>query len=155
MKLTASVDIHASAERIWHVISNIEQAGEVIEGIQSIEILKKADSEDGFTGLKWRETRTMFGKTATEVMWITEAKANGFYRTQAESHGAIYKTLVKIDDTGSDDTHRLSYEFDGIPVTVGAKIAQFLLAPLFVGGTRKALQKDLNDIKRAVESQPA
>lgn len=42
----------------------------MVSGIISLNILHQP--EDGLVGLKWEETRKMFGKEASETMWITD-----------------------------------------------------------------------------------
>ena len=93
-----SIGINGKKEDIWKVITDIEGSVNNIQGINKIEILEKPN--EGFKGLKWRETRTMFGQTATEVMWITESEENLYYTTRAESHGAIYKTRFDLVEKG-------------------------------------------------------
>ena len=66
MKLKAEIMIDGTKEQIWEVITDIEGSVETISAIEKIDILDKPVS--GFLGLKWEETRTMFGKEATEVM---------------------------------------------------------------------------------------
>ena len=87
MIVEVQVTINGSKEAILAVITNIENASETISGIEKVEVLERP--ENGLVGLKWRETRTLFGKTATEEMWITDAAENEFYQTRAESHGFI------------------------------------------------------------------
>jgi hypothetical protein len=45
--------------------------------------------------------------------------------------------------------------FSAQPVTFGAKVMWMLTGFLFAGATKKALVKDLQDIKAAVERKPA
>jgi len=45
----------------------------------AIEVLEKPDA--GFVGFKWKETRKMFGKEATEIMWITDSVENEYFST--------------------------------------------------------------------------
>lgn len=71
MRIEEHIQIAASRERVWRVIADIDGAAERIRGIESIQVLERPAS--GLVGLKWRETRTLFGKTASEVMWIIEA----------------------------------------------------------------------------------
>lgn len=145
--LKATVSINAPKEKVWEVITNIENAAESISGIEEVEILEKPES--GLVGLKWKETRIMFGKTATEVMWITEAVENDYYKTRAESHGSIYTSTISVEE--KEGVSILSMEFGAKMVTLGAKIMGTLMMPFFKGATRKALQKDLDDIKARVE----
>lgn len=149
MKVQAHVNINAPKEAVWNVISDIDAAVERISAIQKVEVLDRPES--GLIGLKWRETRTMFGKEATEVMWITEAAENEFYRTRAESHGAIYISELRIESNG--EGAKLTMEFDGEPQTMGAKIMTVLTGFLFKSATIKAIQQDLDDIKAHVEGR--
>ncbi len=109
MKVQVSIPIKASKESIWNVISDIENAEKNITGIEKVEVLEKPD--DGLNGLKWRETRTMFGKEATEVMWVTDSEPNRFYKTRAESHGMIYVSTMEIES--GEDHEVLTMSFEG------------------------------------------
>jgi hypothetical protein len=103
----------------------------------------------GVIGLKWREPRTKFGKTATEIMWVTNAVEGSHYETLAENHGSIYKTRIAL--LGRNGRTGLAMTFEGAPQSVGAKILWGLTGFFFKGATRKALAKDLADIKAALE----
>ena len=151
MQLSTEITINASKQAVWQVISDIENWSNTIEAIELIEILEQPQS--GMLGLKWRETRTMFGKKATEVMWVTEAVENSHYKTRAESHGAIYISTISLQE--QDGSTVLTMSFDGTPQTFGAKVMSALMGWMFKGATKKALAKDLEDIKRVAESKSA
>ena len=74
MIVDAQLNINGSRAAIWAAISDIENAAQIISGIVSIEIVNKP--ADGLVGLRWRETRMMFGQAATVEKWITEAVDN-------------------------------------------------------------------------------
>lgn len=147
MKMHVSTPISGSKEDIWRVITDIENSVDFIESIQVVNILEKP--KNGLIGLKWSEKRTLFGKEASETMWITEAVPNEFYLTQAESHGSIYKTRIEIST--SENKNYLSMDFDAKALSFGAKLMWGLMGFMFKSATKKALQKDLEDIKIAVE----
>ncbi len=149
MIVEAQVTINGSKSAIWAVISNIENAKEHISSIQKVEVLEKPAS--GLVGLKWRETRTIFGKTATEVMWITEAVENEFYKARAESHGSIYFCTLSISALNGSSSLTMTHETK--PQSFGAKSMMFLMGFMFKGFMKKALLQDLNDIKAAVEKR--
>jgi len=149
MKVEVQVEINGTKEDVWKVITDIENSTDTIRGIEKIEVLEKPT--DSFVGLKWRETRTMFGRTATEVMWITDAIENQSYKTRAESHGAVYVTTLKITDAGKNV--RLSMNFEGTPQTFGAKIMSALTSGMAKKATEEALMHDLMDIKAKVENK--
>ena len=147
MKLKAEIIINGTKEQVWRVITDIEGSVETIRAIEKIEVLERP--ELGVLGLKWEETRTMFGRSATEVMWITEEKANEYYETRAENHGAIYVSRFQLEEIG--DQTKLTMEFEGEAQSTAAKIMSFLTGFMFKGATEKALQADLKDIKDSVE----
>lgn len=149
MQTQVSIDIAAAPDAVWQVITDIENAAQTIRGIDHVEVLTPA-AGPSIVGLKWRETRTMFGKEATEVMWITAAEDARFYETRAESHGAIYVSRLSIEPT--DDGCTLTMSFDGQAVTFGAKVMWALTGWMAKGAMRKALSADLEDIKAAVEA---
>lgn len=149
MNVEVQVEINGTKENVWKVITDIENSTNTIRGIEKIEVLEKP--ADGIIGLKWRETRTMFGRTATEVMWITDAVENQYYKTRAESHGAVYVTTLKIMDAG--ENVRLSMNFEGKPQTFGAKIMSALTSGMAKKATQEALMQDLMDIKARVENK--
>ncbi len=147
MKLKVSIPVNASKEKIWQAITDIENAQERIPAIEEVKIHHQPD--EGVIGLKWTETRTLFGKSATETMWITEAEENHYYQTRAESHGSVYQSTMRI--TEDADGNHLSMEFSAQPQTVLAKILSFILGPIMKNATKKALLQDLKDIKYILE----
>jgi len=147
MKLEVEIPIQATKEDIWNVITDIDNAPDRISGIEKVEVHHKPG--DTLVGLKWTETRILFGKTATETMWVTEAEKNKFYKTRAESHGAIYTSIMRIDQKNGQNY--LGMEFSSEAQSFGAKFMATVLAPLFKGATKKALMQDLLDIKNHLE----
>ena len=149
MNTEVQVEINGTREDVWKVITDIEYSVNTINGIEKIEVLEKP--ADGIVGLKWRETRTMFGRTATEVMWITDAVENKSYKTRAESHGAVYITTFDLSE--EDEKVHLTMNFKGVPQTFGAKIMAALTSGMIKKSTEEALMNDLMDIKAKVESK--
>jgi uncharacterized membrane protein len=145
MNTQESITINKPKEIIWNTIKDIENSASFINGINKIEIIEKP--EDTLTGFKWKETRTMYGKEATEIMWITEAEENKYYQTRAESHGSIYVSKQTIDGV-SENTSKLTMEFDGTPLTLGSKIMMFLSGKILEKSLRKTIAVDLEDIKK-------
>lgn len=82
MKATTSIKINANKEKVWEVVTDYLHWSEFIRAIHRIEILEEPSTN--FVAFKWIETRTMFGKEATETMWVTDAKIHSFYKTRAE-----------------------------------------------------------------------
>jgi len=149
MKAVAEIDIAAVKETVWDAITDIEGSKDFISGIKDIEVLEKP--ADTIIGFKWKETRTMFGKEATEIMWITDAEKNKYYTTRAESHGAIYRTLVSIEERGGSCLLRM--EFESEAVSAPGKLMNLVFGGMMAKSTEKMVMEDLEDIKRFVEGK--
>jgi carbon monoxide dehydrogenase subunit G len=147
MAVTATELIQAPRERVWEIITDIEHAAETISAITDLTVLERPAA--GVIGLKWTEARRMFGKEATETMWISAAEENRWYETTAKSHGSIYHSRLEIRDAG--EGVELSMSFDATPTSLLARIMS-AASFLFNGTMKKAIQKDLKDIKRLAES---
>lgn len=149
MKMHAESKIAASPERVWEVVSDIEHADQFISGITDIEVLSRP--EQGLQGLVWRETRLMFGKTASETMEVTQVEEGKAYHTKAASHGAEYHAVIRVLPEGEQT--RLTMEFEALPQTWVAKIMTLLMGFMIKKATLQAFQQDLLDIKHYIERQ--
>jgi hypothetical protein len=148
MIVEAQVTINGSRAAIWAAITDIENASETISGIEDIEVLEKP--AEGLVGLKWRETRMLFGKAATAEKWITDAAENEFYKTRAESDGFVFLSTMSLSEGSGGIT--LTSAHDSRPQRIVARVLSAPMMLMFRRVARKALQQDLNDIKSAVES---
>jgi carbon monoxide dehydrogenase subunit G len=149
MGVKADVVISAPRDEVWSVITDIEGSVNVIGGIDNIRVISKP--ENGLIGLKWEETRTIFGRSATEIMWITEAEENRYYKTRAEQPGVVYVSQLSLEDEG-DDT-RLTMSFDGTPSSLGQRILAGIMGILINSSTKKMIAQDLQDIKNSIENK--
>jgi hypothetical protein len=149
MIVEAQVTINGSKAAIWAAITNIENASKIISGIKRIEVLEKPAG--GLVGLKWRETRMLFGKPATAEKWITDAAENEFYKTRAESDGFLFFSTISISESSGGMT--LTSSHDSQPQGIVAKWLSIPMLFLFKGVAKRALLQDLNDIKAAVEQE--
>ncbi len=147
MLVEVQVSINGSKAAIWAAITNIENAPETISGIENIEVLEKP--ANGLVGLKWRETRKLFGKQATADKWITDAAENEFYETRAESDGFVFLSTMRISESSGGII--LTSVHDSRPQSFVARLMSIPMGLLFKGVAQKALLQDLNDVKSAVE----
>ena len=148
MLVEAQVTINGTKAAIWAAIINIEHASEIISGILNIEVVEQPAS--GIVGLRWRETRMLFGKPATVEKWITDAAENEFYTTSAEDSGFEFITTFRISEGSGGIT--LTSSHDSRPQGFVAKLKATPMV-LFKGVIKKAILQDLNDIKSAVEKE--
>lgn len=149
MIVEVQVEIKGTREAIWAAMTDIENASKTMSGIENVEVLEKP--AHGLVGLKWAETRMLFGKPATAEKWITDAAENEFYKTRAESDGFVFVSTTSIAESRGGMT--LTSSHDSRPQTVVAKLMSIPMVLFFKGVAKKALLQDLNDIKAAVERE--
>jgi hypothetical protein len=120
----------------------------VLSGVDKVEVL----TEGTFgVGTRWRETRTMFGKQATEEMTVTEAVAPDRYVTVADSHGMHYVSEIALRPAGQGATI-VRMTFSGGPAE-GSRMGFVakLMSRLGAKAVSRALAKDLDDVAASVE----
>jgi uncharacterized membrane protein len=149
MHIKVSKDINAPIERVFDVFTDLEQAANRIAGINKVEIL--SDVKQG-KGTRWRETRTMMGREATEVMEISAFNPHQSYEVTAASRGMEYHTIYTFTPQG--DAIRVEMVFSGKPTSLLAKMMT-PLGVLMQGTARKALEADMEDLKRVCEETAA
>lgn len=141
--------VNAPAAAAWDVLTGIEHWTEVLSGITRVERL---DDGTAFgVGTRWRETRTMFGREATEEMVVTQLDPQHRYVVEADSHGAAYRSEVRVESDGTDvSTIRMT--FAATPHGTVNRLLAATVGRAFQGATRKALQTDLDEIAEAAEA---
>jgi carbon monoxide dehydrogenase subunit G len=147
MKIQVTEEISAPIETVFDVFADIPKVVDRVPGIVSLEVLS---SETSGLGLRWRETRTMFGQEATEVMEMTGFDPPHSYFVEAESHGMHYQSTYTFEEN-SDGVTTVTMEFIGTPVSFVARLFT-PLALLFQGATKRALRQDMLDLKAFIES---
>lgn len=147
IELSRSVD--APPDRVWRVLTSVDSAPQVLSGVDSVERLAGVGYE---VGTRWRETRTMFGRAATEEMTVTAVEPGRHTVVEAESGGVRYRTEFDVapDRAGTMLTVRFSAD-DGRPGRI-RRVLTALLAPLGLRAMRTALQRDLDDIAAAARA---
>lgn len=145
--LELNKQIAGPIHEVWSTITDLEGSVDAISGITKIERLS---GPDGFeVGTRWRETRKMFGKEATEDMEVTAIQPLRSYTVVADSHKVHYTSNFYVEPAAEGTL--LSMTFDADPQGAFTKFMAMTVGRLMKGPTRKALQKDLDDIARVVE----
>lgn len=157
-KITVTETINASIDRVFAIASDIPNAESFITSIESIETLEDAaPAPDNLgnvgLGYTWRETRIMFGHTATEDMSITKWSPPTSYTVEARSHGAHYLSDFTFDRIDDQNT-RITMSFNATPETFLAKVMTKLFS-FMNKKIAKCLSDDLKDIKSTAESENA
>ena len=142
--------VAAPPERTFEVFSNLERAAERVTGIQSLELLTPAPVG---IGTRFRETRVMFGKEATEEMEITSFEPGRSYTTEAYSCGCHYKTIIDFLPDGGGT--RVVMTMSTTPLTLGAKLFSPLMGVFAKAAMKKCIGADFSELGAFAESQPA
>lgn len=147
MKIHLDIEINAPRDRVFGVFSDIPKADAMLDAIEELEML--SDGPVG-VGTRWRETRTLFGKQATEDMWVTVFDPPNTYEVDAESHGTHYRSIYRFTDAPGEQT-AVSLLFEGKAVSLLAKL-MMPLGVLFKPSTEKAFRADLEQLKSVCET---
>ncbi len=145
MKISVEARSHAPPEIVYATHMDIAHWPDFIKGIDKVEVL--SDGPVGI-GTRLRETRTMFGRPATEVMTIAALDPPRRIVFTADSHGAHYvaTTVFLPDGHGS----RVILDFESTPQTFAARLMS-MLTVFFASDLRKMLQGDADDLAREAE----
>ena len=145
--ITASKHFNAPLETVWEVMADLENAADRIQAIVKLEVL--TDGPVG-KGTRFRETRVMFKKEATEEMEITAWDPPNSYTTEANGCGCQYTCIVTCEADG--DGTNVTMSMSVVPLTTFGKIMGALMGWMMKGACVKAFAKDLDDMKAFVES---
>ncbi len=85
MRIEEEIMIKAPVKEVFKVFTDLKGIEKRVTGIVSIELIEGTAKMK--VGTKWKETRTLYGKEATEVMWVTALKKDQYYRVEADSQG--------------------------------------------------------------------
>ena len=146
MKCDFEVQIAASPEVVFRTVCDLGRLHEILSAVTKIEVLTEGPVG---SGTRFRETRLMLGKEATEEMEFVEFDPPSGYSLLAESHGSRYTTTYRL--AARDGGTHLHMHFHAIPQTIGARILSVLFRPL-MGSVKREMARDLDELKAAVES---
>ncbi|MCH2140927.1 MAG: SRPBCC family protein [Phycisphaerales bacterium] len=144
LEVTVSRHINASQQRVWEVITDIAHSDEWISGITNIELL--TGNQQG-VGMRWKETRVMFGRESTEELEITAFEPPLFYIVEAESCGSHFTTELRCNPI-DEETTELVIKVLTEPTTMLGRLMKPLVK-LAMKSIRKTLHQDLDDIAAA------
>ncbi|ELS55952.1 SRPBCC family protein [Streptomyces viridochromogenes] len=133
----------------WEALTDLAGMERVLSGVSKVEII----TEGAFgVGTRWRETRRMFGKEATEEMWVTACEPPERYVVEAGSHGTRYVSewLLRADGP-SATTVRMT--FTAVPPGGVRGLLARILGGVGARAVGQAVVRDLDDIAAAVEGR--
>jgi uncharacterized membrane protein len=139
--------VEAPAERLWALATDLQGAPTILTGVDRVELLTPGAFG---VGTRWRETRTMFGREASEEMAVTAVEAHRSYTVEAASGGAHYVSTFTFVPTGGGTDVTVTF---GARATTGvSRVLAALTGPLARRSVERALRSDLEDLARAAEA---
>lgn len=155
--LTLSRTIAATPEQVWAVLSDVPHAAETLRGVTRVQLLTDGPYA---VGTRWRETRTMFGATSTQEMWVAENDPWRRSVIRAQSGDTSYETEFRLRSVGAEASPagtELTVRFSATAHAPSGlqQAALKVFGGLALRATTKALEQDLADIAAAAEASPA
>lgn len=147
-EVTLSRRIDASPERVWQVLTDLKHAPDVLSGVVSVELLTDGPYA---VGTRWRETRSMMGRKATEEMWVVDSDPHRRTEVAASSGGADYRTVFTLTPAGEATELTMVFGAHTPEPTGVQKLLLKAFGNLGVKVTRKVMETDLADIASAAE----
>ncbi len=144
-----SKTIPSSLNETFALFTDLPGSQDRIPSIQKVEIL--SDGPFGM-GTRWRETRVILGKEATEEMWVTAFDSPHSYTVEAESHGTHYTTRFQFRRTGENATE-VSMNFEARQITLVAKVLGLFMSPMLRKMVAKCLEEDLEALAEAARTE--
>lgn len=149
MEIVVQRHVAASPQRVRDIVTAIEASPGVISAVEGVERLDQGAGFD--VGMRWRETRTMFGRQATEEMAVTAVDAPRSYTTTSVNGATTCTSTISVQPGGRDGCV-LRMSFAGRSSGVVNRLLAATVGRLFAGATRRALRQDLDDIADHAEA---
>ena len=149
MQLDLSRHVDSDPHTVWEVLTGIPSAPRTLSGVLSVEILNTSPYEPG---LRWRETRKMFGMKSTEEMMVQSAEPPHSTTIVAENGGTEYKTVFTVTpDAEGGSTLRMRFGAHTAHAPAVSRVAMAVMGRFAEKSTRKTMEQDLADIASEAE----
>lgn len=149
MNYSTRTRVNAPAEKVFDACTDFASAAERVSGIKSVEMLTEGPTR---VGTRFKETRVIMKKEATETMEVVALEPGRSVTLSACSCGMDYKTTFEFQPAGDGATDIL-FTMDSKPLTFGARILAPIMGLMMGGMMKKLIAQDIADIKDWVESR--
>lgn len=147
LEMKCSRTIAAPPERVFEIVTDLRNAPTRVKAITKLEVLTPGPIRKG---TRFRETRTLFGRDATEEMEVTVLDPPRSFVRETTNHGCHYTSEFRLTPRGADTD--LEFIFRARPLSFVAKAMGLLMRPL--GKKLIAVcAKDLDDLARTAEGR--
>ena len=144
--LNLSTTVDAPLSQVFEAFTDFARSDEMVDAIVRIEMLTEGPVD---VGTRFRETRIMFGKEATEEMEVTALERDRLVTVTAQSCGSTFASTFFFTPQGAST--RVDMEMITTPVTLMAKL-MWPVGWLMKGTMKKMMQGDMDQVKAACEA---
>lgn len=142
-RVTSTRFINAPLDLVFKTVADIQNFSKAIPNIVDVEFL--SDQKSG-VGTCFRETREMNGREASTELEVTEYKENDHIRLVADSHGTVWDSVFRVEETA--DGTKLTLVMDANAY----KLLPKLMNPIMKYFIKKELDKDMDAVKSYCEN---
>lgn len=142
-RVTSTRFINAPLDLVFKTVADIQNFSKAIPNIVDVEFL--SDHKSG-VGTCFRETREMNGREASTELEVTEYKENDHIRLVADSHGTVWDSVFRVEETA--DGTKLTLIMDANAY----KLLPKLMNPIMKYFIKKELDKDMDAVKSYCEN---
>ena len=146
-RFTTTKRIEAPQAAVFQLFTDMDRAADHLSGVVRLERLTEGPVGKG---TRFRETRRIFKKEATEELEITDFDPPRSYTVGCESCGCSYTTTMHFVPNGN--VTDVEVEMETRPITFMAKLMSPFTKLMMSKFMQKCFDKDLEDLKQAAES---
>jgi len=130
---------------VWRVFTDVPRLEKLLHGVSALDVLSPGTFG---VGTRWRETRTLHGRTSTDELEVVECEPERRYVLESRGR-ARYRAEGVFDALGTEGTHVLvTLRTGGNPVT---RLLSTLAWPVTGRTVRTVLAQDVDDLAAAAE----
>ncbi|MGJ9403887.1 SRPBCC family protein [Arthrobacter sp. KK5.5] len=122
---------------------------QTLSGAESVQLLSEGPYGEG---TRWKETRTMMGRSETVEMSVAQSDPPRSTTVKALQHGADYTTRFTLAERDGGTDLTVTFGAEVVQPALISRVASALFGKIGLVVARKALAKDLLEIAAKAES---
>ena len=145
-KISVKQEFKGPIEKTWSTLIDLDRYPSRVKSYEAIEWLT---SEKSVVGAKWKQTRTVYGKSHTQTIEVVECLEPTSFVLTATEAGATYLTRYSLGESKDAKTTAVAASFEVRPNNLLSKVFVRLFGKKLLGSTGETLQSDLSDLANA------